>query len=92
MQTIKVIVTAEHIAAAKYPSRSPVVLSLREMGYADASVGKIHAYMGTKVYLLPNIAIASETQFDYLAKGGSSQGEISEEIQPYEFEMEELRQ
>jgi hypothetical protein len=89
---IKVTVTAAHISAAKYPRNSPIALALREMGYADAHVTHLHAYIANKVYALPQEATVSERQFDYLAKGGSSQGEISEEIKPYEFEMEELRQ
>jgi hypothetical protein len=52
----------------------------------------ILAYIGNKVYALTESAIASETRFDYLAKGGSSQGEIAEEIKPYECELVELVQ
>ena len=90
MPTIKVSVTAAHINAAKYPSNSP--LAMRELGYADTSVTQRYAYTGTKVYALPENAIASERCFDYLAKGGSSQGEIAENIYPYECELVELKQ
>ena len=89
---IKATVTAAHIAAAKYPSNSPLAIALRELGYADASVTQRYAYTGTKVYQLPENAIASERCFDYLAKGGSSQGEIAENIYPYECELKELKQ
>jgi hypothetical protein len=41
---------------------------------------------------LPESAIASERCFDYLAKGGSSQGEITENIFAYECELVELVQ
>jgi hypothetical protein len=87
---IKVTITAAHIAAAKYPRNSPIALALRDMGYTDAHVTHLHAYIANKVYALPQEATVSERQFDYLAKGGSSQGEISEEIKAYTFEMEEL--
>jgi hypothetical protein len=91
LSTIKVSVTAAHIAAAKYPSKSPLALALREMGYTDAHVTQHFAYIG-KVYTLPGNAIASERCFDYLAKGGSSQGEITENIFAYECELAELVQ
>lgn len=89
---IKVSVTESHIRAAKYPSNSPVALALREMGFTNVSVSHLHAYINTKVYALPEVATKSERAFDYLAKGGSSQGEIAENIKPYEFELEELKQ
>jgi hypothetical protein len=92
LSTIKVSVTAAHIAAAKYPSKSPLALALREMGYADAHVTQHLAYIGNKVYALPESAIASERCFDYLAKGGSSQGEIADNLFAYECELVELVQ
>jgi hypothetical protein len=94
LSTIKVSVTAAHIAAAKYPSKSPLALALREMGYTDTHTHVTHhfAYIGNKVYALPESAIASERCFDYLAKGGSSQGEIAENIFAYECELVELVQ
>ena len=92
LSTIKVSVTAAHIAAAKYPSESPLALALREMGYTDAHVTQRFAYIGNKVYQLPESAIASERCFDYLAKGGSRQGEIAENIFAYECELVELVQ
>ena len=91
--SIQVSVTAAHIASAEpYPSKSPIALALREMGYADATVGRSYACMNTKVYALPEAAIASERCFDFLAKGGALQGEVSENIFPYTFEMKELKQ
>jgi hypothetical protein len=90
-QSIQVSITAAHIADAKpYPNSSPIALALRDSGYLDACATKQYAYCGDKVYQLPEIAIASESCFDYLANGGSSQGEIIEEIKPYECELEEL--
>lgn len=89
---IKVSVTEKHINEATYPSNSPVALALREMGFSNVSVSHLHAYINTKVYALPEQATASEKAFDYLAKGGSSQGEIAENIKPYEFVLEELKQ
>jgi hypothetical protein len=92
LDVIKVSITAAHIAAAKYPSNSPLALALREMNYADAHVTQHFAYIGNKVYALSESAIASERCFDYLAKGGSSQGEIAENIFAYECELVELVQ
>jgi hypothetical protein len=92
LDVIKVAITAAHIAAAKYPSNSPLALALREIGYADAHVTQRYAYIGNKVYALPENAIASERCFDYLAKGGSTQGEIAENIFAYECELVELVQ
>jgi hypothetical protein len=92
LSTIKVSVTAAHIAAAKYPSNSPLALALREMGHTDTHVNQHFAYIGNKIYALPESAIASERCFDYLAKGGSSQGEIAENIFAYECELAELVQ
>jgi hypothetical protein len=92
LSTIKVSVTAAHIAAAKYPSKSPLALALREMGYTDAHVTHHFAYISNKVYVLPESAIASERCFDFLTKGGSSQGEIAENIFAYESELVELVQ
>ena len=91
--SIQVSVTAAHIASAEpYPSKSPIALALREMGYADATVTHHFAYIDSKVYALPEAAIASEIKFDFLAKGGALQGEVSENIFPYTFEMKELKQ
>lgn len=85
---MKVTITAEHIAAAKYPNKSPIALALREIwSKSHVSVSRHHAYIDSDVYRLPEEAIASERCFDYLAKGGSSQGEIAENIYPYEFEL-----
>jgi len=92
LSTIKVSVTAAHIAAAKYPSNSPLAIALRVMGYADAHVTQHFAYIGNKVYALPESAIASERCFDFLTKGGSSQGKIAENIFAYECELVELVQ
>ncbi len=92
LSTIKVSVTAAHIAAAKYPSKSPLALALREMGHTDTHVNQHFAYIEAKVYALPEPAIASERCFDFLTKGGSSQGEIAENIFAYECELVELVQ
>ncbi len=89
---MKVTVTAAHIAAATYPSNSPLALALRGMNYTDTHVTQHYAYIGSRVYQLPESAIASERCFDYLAKGGSSQGEIVENIFAYECELVELVQ
>lgn len=90
---IKITVTAAHITAAKRdPNSSLIALALSEMGYADACATKSYAFCDDKVYALSENAIASERCFDYLAKGGSSQGEIAENIYPYECELEELKQ
>lgn len=90
---MEISVTAAHIASAEpYPSKSPIALALREMGYANATVTHHFAYIDSKVYSLPESAIASEKCFDFLAKGGALQGEVSANIFPYTFEMKELKQ
>jgi hypothetical protein len=89
---IKVTITAAHIAAAMYPSNSPLALALREMGYQRVSVSLYQASIDGKIYALPESAIASERCFDFLTKGGSSQGEIAENIFAYECELVELVQ
>jgi hypothetical protein len=90
---ITVSVTDDHIKnATPYPSKSPTALALRELGYTDATVTHRYAYINTKVYALPENAIALERAFDYLAKGGTSQGEIAENIYPSTFELVELVQ
>jgi hypothetical protein len=93
LDVIKVTVTAAHIAAAKpYPNSSPIALALRDLGYQRISVSLYQASIDGKIYTLPEGAIASERCFDYLAKGGSSQGEIVENIFAYECELVELVQ
>jgi hypothetical protein len=92
LSTIKVSVTAAHIDGAKYPSKSPLALALREIYSENVHVTQHFAYIGNKVYALPESAIASERCFDYLAKGGSSQGGIAENIFAYECELVELVQ
>jgi hypothetical protein len=62
------------------------------MGYTDTHVTQHFAYIGNKVYALPEPAIASERCFDFLTKGGSSQGEIAENIFAYDCELVELVQ
>lgn len=90
---ITVSVTDSHIENAKpYPSKSPTALAPRELGYTDATVTHRYAYIEAKVYALPESAIALERGFDYLAKGGTSQGEIAENICPSVFELVELEQ
>ena len=90
---IQVSVTAAHIANAEpYPSKSPIALALRELGYLNATVTHHLAYIDSKVYALPEAAIALERCFDFLAKGGALQGKIVEEIKPYTFEIKELKQ
>ena len=92
LSTIKVSVTDAHIADAKYPSKSPLALALREMGHQRISVSLYQASIDGKIYTLPESAIASERCFDFLTKGGSSQGEIAENIFAYECELVELVQ
>jgi hypothetical protein len=55
-------------------------------------VSLYQASIDGKIYTLPESAIASERCFDFLAKGGSSQGEITENIFAYECELVELVQ
>jgi hypothetical protein len=55
---IKVTITAAHIAAAKYPRNSPIALALREMYSENVYVTQHYAYIGNKVYALPENAIA----------------------------------
>jgi hypothetical protein len=81
-------ITSAHITAAEpFPNKSPIALALREMGFVDASVTHHYAYFGDKAYPLPLVAIASEKAFDFAAKGGVLQGEITE-ILPYGFELD----
>jgi hypothetical protein len=92
MSAIKVSVTAAHIANAMYPRNSPIALALREIYSENVHVTQRFAYIGNKVYALPESAIASEIKFDFLAKGGVLQGEANENILPYTFEMKDLKQ
>ncbi len=86
---MKISITAAHIATAEpYPSKSPIALALREMGYQDATVGRYYVAFANNVYPLPELAIASEKAFDFTAKGGVLQGEMIENVSPYEFELD----
>ena len=81
-------VTSQHIANAKpLPSYSPVALALQELGYSDASATHRYAYFYDKCYPLPEIAVQNEIRFDFLAKSGTVQGEVLEQILEYEFEL-----
>jgi hypothetical protein len=85
---MQITVTLDHIAKAKpTPSRSPIALALQELGYSEASVTHRYAYFNAQVYPLPEIAIANEIHFDFVAKQGSVQGETTELIE-YTFELE----
>jgi hypothetical protein len=89
MSTIKVTVTAAHIAAAKpMPNSSPIALALREMGCQDATVTHRYAYFNQAAYQLPQVAIDNENRFDFLAKQGKIQGESIQDLDAYEFELE----
>ena len=89
MKTIKITVTKAHIAAAKpLPNLSPIALALHGLGYADATVTHRYAYFNDSVYPLPEVAIAAEIRFDFLAKNGTIQGEIVAELEEYSFELE----
>lgn len=86
---MQVKVTKTHIAAAKpLPNSSPIALALREMGYQDASATHRFAYFNGGAYALPEVAIAAEIRFDFLAKNGTIQGEIVAELDEYTFELE----
>lgn len=86
---MKVTVTKTHIAAAKpLPNSSLIALALREMKYQDASATHRFAYFNCGAYPLPEVAIAAEIRFDFLAKNGTIQGEIVAELDEYSFELE----
>jgi hypothetical protein len=84
---MRISVKEQHISSAKpYPSLSPVALAI-QMGFDDVSVTHYKASFDGKVYELPETAKAAERNFDFLAKGGSTQGEIAQSIVPYEFDL-----
>ena len=85
---MKVLVTLEHIRAAKpMPNSSPIALALHEMGYENASVTHRYAYFNQDVYQLPAIATENEIRFDFCHKQGKIQGETLGELEAYEFEL-----
>lgn len=89
--SLKITVTAEHIQNAKpLPNSSPIALALRELGHEDATVGRSYACFGRRVYSLPEIAIANEIHFDFVAKQGKIQGEAMSALEGYEFELEAI--
>lgn len=91
--SIKVSVTAAHIAAAKpYPNSSPIALALREIGYLDACVTKSYAFCNDIAYQLSEQAIALEKGFNFLVGEGASKEKIAENIYPSTFELVELVQ
>ena len=93
LSTIKVSVTAAHIAAAKpYPNSSPIALALRDLGYQRVSVSLYQASIDGKIYTLPEQAIALERCFNYLVGIGATKEKIAENIHPSTFELVELVQ
>lgn len=93
LDTIKVSVTKEHIAAAKpYPNSSPIALALKDMGYLDACVTKSYAFCNNKAYQLPEQAIALERCFNFLVAIRASKEKIAKDIHASTFELVELVQ
>lgn len=85
---LRITVTTEHIAAARpYSNSSPIALALQGLGYANATCNHRYAYFDGKVCELPEVAIANEIKFDFIAKSGQVQGEVLEQIEAYEFEI-----
>lgn len=82
-------VSSNHIAAAKpYSHQSPIALALQELGFADATCNHRFAYFDGKVRELPEVAIANEIKFDFIAKSGRLQGEVLEQIESYSFSIQ----
>lgn len=81
-------VSTAHIAAAKpYSNQSPIALALQQLGYSDATCNHRFAYFDGKVCELPEVAIANEVKFDFIAKSGRLQGEVLEQIEEYSFNL-----
>lgn len=86
-----VAVTLDHIATAKpYSNQSPIALALQELGYTNAMCNHRFAYINGKPYELPEVAIANEIKFDFIAKSGKLQGEVLEQIEAYEFSIQSI--
>lgn len=86
---MKITVTKKHISAAKpLPYSSPIALALQELGYENAIATQRQTSFGGAVYALPEVAIAAEIRFDFLAKNGTIQGEIVAELEEYSFELD----
>jgi hypothetical protein len=85
---LKIEVTVAHIAAAKpYSHQSPIALALQELGYTNATCNHRFVYINGKPYELPEAAIANEIRFDFIAKSGKLQGEVCDQITPFDFEL-----
>lgn len=83
-----ITVTATHIATAKpYSNQSPIALALQELGYVNAMCNHRFAYINGKHYELPEVAIANEIKFDFIAKSGQLQGEVCDQITAYDFDL-----
>jgi len=83
-----VTVTDTHIAAAKpYSHQSPIALALQELGYTTAACNHRFAYINGKPCELPEVAIVNEIKFDFIAKSGKLQGEVCEQITPFDFDL-----
>jgi hypothetical protein len=85
---LKITVTNENIAAARpYSNQSPIALALQDMGYPNALCNHRFAYFGGNICELPKVAIANEIQFDFIAKSGKLQGEVCDQITPFDFDL-----
>jgi hypothetical protein len=86
---MKITVNKDHITAARpYSNQSPIALALQSMGYANALCNHRFAYINGKQYDLPEVAIANEIRFDFIAKSGQLQGEVLEQIEEYSFDID----
>lgn len=89
VQIMKVTITPAHIAAARpYSHQSPITLALQDLGYANATCNHRFVYIDGKPYELPEVAIANEIRFDFIAKSGQLQGEVLEQIEEYSFDID----
>jgi hypothetical protein len=85
----KITVTNGNIASARpYSNQSPIALALQQLGYAGAHCNHRFVYVDEKTYELPEIAIANEIKFDFIAKSGQVQGEHLEQIAAFDFELD----
>ncbi len=83
-----ITVTTSHIAAARpYSHQSPIALALQGLGYENATCNHRFVYIDSKPYELPEVAISKEIKFDFIAKSGKLQGEICDQITPFDFEL-----
>jgi hypothetical protein len=80
-----ITITPDHIAAARpYSYQSPIAMH----GYANATCNHRFVYINGKPYELPEVAIANEIRFDFIAKSGQLQGEVLEQIEEYSFDID----